>query len=229
MEALKIPNLSIFVSVIDGLDTPINSSTAIGSPRGSIRWFENLPNNLDGRFGDGFFTDEKWKTTRYSNHHFFWKTHQTIFWGIKLLGHYFFPKHLRVCKLALRISIGCHTSFQGTKSAIATVEVHRKYVFLRYRCCCCATCQNKLPKWSFRARLPPNFHRRSLQNDRFVRGFLQISKNKLPKRTFRATPPTIFPKVGWWLRYGGDFSLVLVIFCKYKFLFLGGEIWKFPG
>ena len=63
--------------------------------------------------------------------------------------------------------------------------------------------QKKLPKGSFRARLPPNFteeasktsvsceasskfHRRSFQNDRFVRGFLEISKNKLPKRSFRA-------------------------------------------
>ena len=63
--------------------------------------------------------------------------------------------------------------------------------------------KNKLPKRSFRARLPPNFtaqarktsvsrdasdnfHRKSFQNDRFVRGFLEISKNKLPKRSFRA-------------------------------------------
>ena len=68
--------------------------------------------------------------------------------------------------------------------------------------------QKKLPKRSFRARLPPNFteqaskmivscdasdnfHRTSFQNDRFVRGFLQISQNKLPKRTFRARLPQI--------------------------------------
>ena len=61
----------------------------------------------------------------------------------------------------------------------------------------------KLPKRSFRARLPPNFterasktsvsrdasdnfHRKSFQKDRFVRGFLQISQKKLPKRAFRA-------------------------------------------
>ena len=36
-----------------------------------------------------------------------------------------------------------------------------------------------------------NFHRTSFQNDRFVRGFLQISQNKLPKRSFRAMLPTI--------------------------------------
>ena len=35
------------------------------------------------------------------------------------------------------------------------------------------------------------FHRTSFQNDRFVRGFLQISQNKLPKRSFRAMLPTI--------------------------------------
>ena len=37
-----------------------------------------------------------------------------------------------------------------------------------------------------------NFHRKSFQNDRFVRGFLQISQNKLPKRAFRAMLQTIF-------------------------------------
>ena len=69
--------------------------------------------------------------------------------------------------------------------------------------------RNKLPKRAFRARLPPNFterasktsvsrdasdnfHRKSFQKDRFVRGFLQISQNELPKRAFRAMLPTIF-------------------------------------
>ena len=69
--------------------------------------------------------------------------------------------------------------------------------------------QKKLPKWWFRARLPPNFtegaskmmasceasskfHRRSFQNDRFVRGFLQISKEKLPKWLFHARRPPNF-------------------------------------
>ena len=66
--------------------------------------------------------------------------------------------------------------------------------------------QNKLPKRSFRARLPRNFteearkinvscqaswkfHRRSFQNERFARCFRQ---NKLPKRAFRMILPTIF-------------------------------------
>ena len=65
------------------------------------------------------------------------------------------------------------------------------------------TSKNKLPKRSFRARLLRNFtaqarktsvsrdasdhfHRKSFQNDRFVRGFLEISQHKLPKRSFRA-------------------------------------------
>ena len=69
--------------------------------------------------------------------------------------------------------------------------------------------RNKLPKRAFRARLPPNFterasktsvsrdasdnfHRKSFQNDRFARCFLQISQNELPKRAFRAMLPTIF-------------------------------------
>ena len=69
--------------------------------------------------------------------------------------------------------------------------------------------QNKLPKRTFRARLPQNFsdkasktnvlceasskfHRTSFQNERFVRVFLEISKNKLPKRAFRARLPQIF-------------------------------------
>ena len=66
--------------------------------------------------------------------------------------------------------------------------------------------QKKLPKRSFRARLPPNireeasktivsceasskFHRTSWQKDRIARGFLKISQNKLPKRSFRARLP----------------------------------------
>ena len=74
--------------------------------------------------------------------------------------------------------------------------------------------QNELPKRAFRA-MPPTiftekaskrivsceasskFHRRSFQNERFVRCFLQNSRNKLPKRAFRAMLPmlpTIFTK-----------------------------------
>ena len=37
-----------------------------------------------------------------------------------------------------------------------------------------------------------NFHRKSFQKDRFVRGFLQISENKLPKRAFCAMLPPNF-------------------------------------
>ena len=37
-----------------------------------------------------------------------------------------------------------------------------------------------------------NFHRKSFQKTRFVRGFLQISQNKLPKRAFRAMLPPNF-------------------------------------
>ena len=69
--------------------------------------------------------------------------------------------------------------------------------------------QTKLPKRTFRARLPRNFteqasktsvsceasskfHRPSFQNERFVRGFLKISPNKLPKQAFRARLPRNF-------------------------------------
>ena len=69
--------------------------------------------------------------------------------------------------------------------------------------------QKKLPKRSFRAMLlrnfteqasktsvsheaSDNFHRKSFQNERFVRCFLEISQNKLPKRAFRTRLPTIF-------------------------------------
>ena len=37
-----------------------------------------------------------------------------------------------------------------------------------------------------------NFHRKSFQKDRFVRGFLQISQKKLPKRAFRVRLPPNF-------------------------------------
>ena len=70
--------------------------------------------------------------------------------------------------------------------------------------------RTKLPNRTFRARLPPNFREQSFQNERFARGFLQISENKasksnvscqasskfqrtkFPKRTFRARLLQIF-------------------------------------
>ena len=74
--------------------------------------------------------------------------------------------------------------------------------------------QKKLPKRAFRAKLPTIFteggskmivsceasskFKRRFQNERFARGFLEISQNKLPKRAFCAMLPTIsqkkFPK-----------------------------------
>ena len=50
----------------------------------------------------------------------------------------------------------------------------------------------KASKTSISCEASATFHRKSFQNDRFVRGFLQISQNKLPKRAFRAMRPTIF-------------------------------------
>ena len=52
--------------------------------------------------------------------------------------------------------------------------------------------QNTISKTSISCEASATFHRKSFQNDRFVRGFLQISQNKLPKRAFRAMLPTIF-------------------------------------
>ena len=68
---------------------------------------------------------------------------------------------------------------------------------------------NKLPKRAFRARPPQLFKQQtsktsilreasstfpatSLQNERFVRGFINFSSDKLPKRAFRARPPQLF-------------------------------------
>ena len=102
------------------------------------------------------------------------------------------------------------TSFQTSVSHDASDNFHRNsFQNDRFVRCFLEISQNKLPKRSFRARLPRNFteearkinvsceasskfHRRSFQNDRFVRGFSQFSQNKLPKRTFCAMPPTIF-------------------------------------
>ena len=50
----------------------------------------------------------------------------------------------------------------------------------------------KASKTSISCKASATFHRKSFQNDRFVRGFLQISQNKLPKGAFRAMLPTIF-------------------------------------
>ena len=71
--------------------------------------------------------------------------------------------------------------------------------------------QKKVPKRAFRARLlqnftekasktsvsceaSDNFHRRRFQNDRFVRGFIEISQKKAPKQAFRARPLQNFTK-----------------------------------
>ena len=69
--------------------------------------------------------------------------------------------------------------------------------------------RNKLPKRAFRARLPQLFKEQasktsisceasstfqgaSVQNEHFVRGFLNFSRNKLPKRALRARLPQLF-------------------------------------
>ena len=69
--------------------------------------------------------------------------------------------------------------------------------------------RNKLPKRAFRARLPQLFKEQasktsisceasstfqgtSVQNEHFVRGFLNFSRNKRPKRAFRARLPQLF-------------------------------------
>ena len=92
------------------------------------------------------------------------------------------------------------------------VEVLLQYYSAATKCYSSTTpVQKKLPKWSFRARLPPNFtektsktsvsceasdkfHRKRFQNDRFVRGFIEISQKKVPKRAFRARLPPNFTR-----------------------------------
>ena len=100
---------------------------------------------------------------------------------------------------ASKTSISCQASatFQGTS--------FQNEHFVR---CFLQISQNELPKRAFRAMLPTiftekaskriisceassKFHRRSFQNERFARCFLQNSQNKLPKRAFRAMLPTI--------------------------------------
>ena len=101
---------------------------------------------------------------------------------------------------ASKTSISCEASatFQGTSFQ----NEHFVRGFLQIS-------QTELPKRAFRAMLPTiftekaskrivsceassKFHRRSFQNERFARCFLQNSENKLPKRAFRAMLPTIF-------------------------------------
>ena len=90
---------------------------------------------------------------------------------------------------ASKTSISCEASatFQGTSFQ----NEHFVRCFLQFS-------QNQVPKRAFRAMLPTiftekastrivscetssKFHRRSFQNDRFVRGFLQISQNHASK------------------------------------------------
>ena len=53
----------------------------------------------------------------------------------------------------------------------------------------------KASKTSISCEASATFHRKSFQNDCFVRGFLQISQNKLPKRAFRMMLPTILQEI----------------------------------
>ena len=55
--------------------------------------------------------------------------------------------------------------------------------------------QNHASKSSVSHNASNNFHRKSFQKERFVRGFFQISQNKLPKRAFRTTLPTILQEI----------------------------------
>ena len=52
--------------------------------------------------------------------------------------------------------------------------------------------QKKLPKRSFRARLPRNFTEQASKTSVSRRGFRQFSHKKLPKRSFRARLPRNF-------------------------------------
>ena len=102
---------------------------------------------------------------------------------------------------------------QASKTSVshgASGNFHRKsFQNDRFVRCFLEISQNKLAKRPFRARLPPifkeqasktrvshdasdNFHRKSFQNNSFVRCFLEISQNKLAKRSFRARLPPIF-------------------------------------
>ena len=55
--------------------------------------------------------------------------------------------------------------------------------------------QNHASKSSVSHNASNNFHRKSFQKERFVRGFFQISQNKLPKRAFRTMLPTILQEI----------------------------------
>ena len=116
-------------------------------------------------------------------------------------------------KRSFRTMLPRNFTEQASKTSVshdASGNFHRKsFQNDRFVRCFLEISQNKLPKRSFRARPPPifreqasktsvshdasdNFHRKSFQNDRFVRCFFEISQNKLPKRTFRARLLQIF-------------------------------------
>ena len=95
---------------------------------------------------------------------------------------------------ASKTSVSCEASSKFHRTSFQNERFVRGFLEIS---------QNKLPKRAFRAMHPRNFteqasktsvsreasskfHRTSFQNERFVRGFLEISQNKLPKRAFRA-------------------------------------------
>ena len=69
----------------------------------------------------------------------------------------------------------------------ASSKIHRtSFQNERFVRCFRQFSHKKLPKWSFRARLPPNFIEQCFQNERFVRCFRQFSPKICVSLQFRA-------------------------------------------
>ena len=134
-------------------------------------------------------------------------------------------------KLAFRAKLPTIFTEEGSKMIVsceASSKFHKgRFQNERFARGCFKISQKKLPKRAFRAKLPTifteegskmivsceaaskfhrksfqnerfvrsfsyNFHSRRFQNDRFVRSFRQFSRKKHPKGSFRAMLPTIF-------------------------------------
>ena len=80
-------------------------------------------------------------------------------------------------------------SFQKDRFARSSIKIHchrTSFQNERFARCLRQFSQKKLPKWSFRARLPPNFIEQCFQNERFARCFRQFSPKICVSLQFRA-------------------------------------------
>ena len=86
---------------------------------------------------------------------------------------------------ASKMIVSCEASFKFHRTGFQNDRFVRGFFRIS---------QKKLPKWSFRARLPPNFTEQASKMIVSCEASFKFHRTMLPKRAFRAMLPTIFTK-----------------------------------